>query len=234
MAEKDELEVLEGLAEVVEKVETEVAKVGVAASPDVYLITLDDKITDVVKLDAAGKRLAFEDALGRFLEIPDNILEDLSPQTRMAYLVSYRSNAKLRAQREHPEDFRTPGIEVSPRLASATSRISVRGKDPAKDYVWKRTDELQTANYEGWRVSTDPKLQTFGGEVGTSRQIAADGRTEMVLMEAPKGTSFAIQKAAADKSKSRIEGVEKATLEDIKRSGGVPYVPKPGDKNNFT
>jgi hypothetical protein len=205
-----------------------------APAPTNILITLDTPVADVVRWDAEGKNLIFEDAFGKFLDLPDDAFQKLSGMNQTRYLISFRSNTRLKKEKANPELFRSPDIEVSPRLASATSRIEVYGKNPDKDYVWKRTDELQAANYEGWRVSADSKLQTFGGEVGSSRQIAADGKTEMVLMEAPKGTSKALQLAAAEKSKKRMEGVEASTAADMRQSGGVPYVPRPGDRGNFS
>lgn len=202
--------------------------------PKNILVTLDTPIEDVVRYDSEGHNVSFEDSLGKFLDLPDEVLKKLSASTQTRYLVSFRSNARLKKEKANPELFRSPGIEVSPRLASATSRIEVYGKDPNKDYVWKRSDELQTASHEGWKVSQDPNLQTFGGEVGSSRQVAADGKTEMVLMEAPKGTSRALQLAAAEKSKKRMEGIEASTAQDMRRSGGTPYIPRPGDRENFS
>jgi len=199
--------------------------------PRNIIITVDNSIEDVVRFDTEGHNVAFDDSLGKFLDIPDEVLKGLSAMTQTRYLVSYRSYTKLKEREAHPERFATPGIEVSPRLASATSRLEVRGKDPNKDYVWKRTDELQTSAYEGWKVSSDPNLQTFGGEAGSSRQIAAAGKTEMVLMEAPKGTSLALQRAAAEKSRKRSDGVERSTADDMKRSGGMPFKPQAVDKN---
>ena len=203
-------------------------------APKKFLITLDNTPSEVVKLDSEGHDLFFEDAPGKFLDLGDDVLQTLSAMTQSRYLVSYRANAKLRKKDEHPELFKTPGIEVSPRLASATSRITVKGKDPSKAYAWKRTDELQAASYEGWKVCQDPNIQSFGGDVGSSHRIAAGGETEMVLMEVPKATESAMLVRDADKSKRRIDGADKATIEDMVRSGGVPYVPRAGDKTNFT
>jgi len=203
-------------------------------APKKFLITLDNTADEVVKFDAEGHELFFEDAPGKFLDLPDEVLKSLSAMTQTRYLVSFRANTKLRKKDEHPELFKTPGIEVSPRLASATSRITVKGKDPSKAYAWKRTDELQAASYEGWKVCQDPNVRSFGGDVGSSHRIAAGGETEMVLMEVPKETESAMLVRDADKSKRRIDGADKATIEDMQRAGGLPYVPRAGDKTNFT
>jgi hypothetical protein len=203
-------------------------------APKQTKISIDNTPTEVLDYEVKGFTLFFDDEPGRLLNLSDEVVEKLSSTNRTRYLVACGVHARLKEEREHPEVKRTPGLEISPRLASATNRLLVRNKKPGMAYCWKRSDELRQASYEGWKVAIDPNLETFGGEVGSTRQVSAGGQTELVLMEIPEETSLAMQRAAAEKSEKRAKNVEASTQEDIRRSGGIPYVQKPGDKVNFS
>ncbi len=220
--EAEDLKALEGAPEAPE------------ASPKTMKVSLDTPTPEVVRLEKEGFSLFFEDEPGRFKELPSGVVGTLSSMNKSRYLVAKGAHARLKDQKEHPERFVTPGITVSPRLASATGRLEVRGKKPGMAYCWKRTDELQQASYDGWKVSADADLETFGGEVGSSHLVAAGGNTELVLMEIPEETEKQMLAAPAIQSKARAEGVEKATIEDMKRSGGLPYLPTPKDAARFS
>jgi hypothetical protein len=197
-------------------------------------ITLDNTPEQVLNFEKEGYTLFFEDEPGKFLNLPQEVVDKLNSSNRTRFLVACGVHARLRQEQEHPENLRSAGLEISPRLASATSRLLVRGKKPGMAYCWKRTDELRQASYEGWKVATDPGLETFGGEAGSTKQVSAGGQTELVLMEIPEETSLAMQRASAEKSEKRARNVESSTAEDIRKSGGIPYVQKPGDKVNFS
>lgn len=203
-------------------------------APKTLKVSLDIPTPEVLRLEKEGFTLFFDDEPGKFKELPSGVVEALSSMNKSRYFVALGAHERLRDQKEHPEKFVTPGITVSPRLASATGRLEVRGRKPGMAYCWKRTDELQQAAYDGWKVSADANLKTFGGEVGSSHQVAAGGNTELVLMEIPEETEKQMLAAPAKQSKARAEGVEKATMEDMKRSGGLPYIPTSKDAARFS
>ncbi len=192
------------------------------------LITIDNTPEEVVSLDREGVLLSFEDEPGKFLELPEKMVEELSGNAYASYMFSLGSNVYLKKKKEHPEDFAS-GVTVEPRYATATARLKVEGQNPGMHPCWKRPDELQQAAYEGYRIAHGESLRTFMGEGDMVHKVGALGKDELVLTECPQELHDAHMKRVEDKSKSRIASVEREAIEDMRRSGGKAYVPDEDD-----
>jgi hypothetical protein len=193
-----------------------------AERKDAVMVTLDNDPRDVLKYDAEGKDVFFSDQPGTLLELPPEVLAELPRHLQTRYDIACGVHARLKHQADHPELVATPGLEVVGRLATATSRLDVRGKTPGMHYCWKRTDELRQSGYEGYKVADEKELDTFGSQIGTTRTVGEKGDTELVLMKIPEETYLARQRAISEKSRKRVENVEQSAAQDMRRSGGKP------------
>jgi hypothetical protein len=203
-----------------------------AKIPERVDVGVDMSEEDVLKYDQDGKNLFFDGELGKFRELSDETLAKLSNLNRVRYFSSlgeYTYNKK----REHEPKI-AERVKVSPRYATATKRLEVFNKNPDKHYVWKRTDEIRSAEYEGYQRSFDDSLDTFGSDVGSAHTVGADGHTELVLMETSQENYQKRQRAISEKSKRRIEAVENTAKEEMRRDGGLPYEAEGQGGPNFT
>lgn len=197
-------------------------------------ITIDTDPQDVVQYDNERKNLVFSGEPGKFLELPDEVIDQLSNRSKTAYFSAYGLHEWY--QRNAGEERVSDHIKVSPRLATATAQLEVSNKDPKMHYCWKRTDEKYLSERDGYRVASDPALKTFREDAdNTVRTVGSDGDTELILMKIPKEDFEARQRAISEKSRRRIEGADNQAKEDIRRAGGIPYEGHEGPGGpNFT
>jgi hypothetical protein len=205
-----------------------------AKIPNRVDITIDTSPEDVVQYDNERKNLIFSGEPGKFLELPDEVIDQLSSRSKQAYFSAYGLHEWY--LKNAAEDRVSDRIKVSPRLATATAQLEVTNKDPRMHYCWKRTDEKYISERDGYRVASDPALKTFRQDADTTvRTVGSDGETELILMKIPKEDFEAQQRAISEKSRRRIEGADNQAKEEIRRAGGVPYEEKPGPGGpNFT
>lgn len=187
-------------------------------------VGLDMSGEDVIHLDEEGYLLSFDPDPGQFVELGEETVRGLSFENRVAYGVAQALWKKLSKEQAGP---RSSGIEVLPPMAaSATRRLEVSGRDDARwHYCWKRPDELHSAGLEGYTMAGD-EVDTFAGKVGTTHTIGAFGRPECYLMRIPKEKFEAIERAAGEESRRRIDAQADSAKEKIREQGGVPFDPE--------
>ena len=174
-------------------------------------VTLDTSPEDVIKLSEEGNFLEFSDEVGEFLELSTAQIRQLKADDRQRYHLAYGS------WREKYDNFdpMPSGIKVSPRLASATARIAVYGKDPNKRYCWKRPDELRQAGYDGYQFAKGANLRSFSGSPTSVHRVSAMGDDELVLMEISKDRGDAILREPGEKSRRKVETFDQAAKEAL-------------------
>lgn len=168
-------------------------------------VSLDTPIETVIESDKKGWKVTFADAPGKFKRLSEGELDQLHRVTQAAYLVSerYHQQALDKATELRPlvNDIRQD--------ARATDRLHVGNKRPGQYYSWKRDDEVQKAvAYEGWKVATDPRLETFRKPVGGAYTVGAKGVDELILMERPNDLHIAHLRKAVEKSDKMRGSVE--------------------------
>ena len=189
-------------------------------------ISLDDSIEKIVSLDKEGVDLFFEDDPGRFRELPEKVLDDLYKKNRERYKASWEINKRRVREEEHPEEFKTPGITVNPRFATARARLQVEGKKPGFHYVWKAPHELTSAARMGYRIAKHPGLKTFGNEGDETHKVSAFGEDELILAETTQENYDAILKHHSDRSQKRVKDIEASGAAEIRAAGGLSFDPK--------
>ena len=190
--------------------------------PNLVKISIDNTPEEVIQYDTDGVKLEFEHANGRFLRLPSEVTRSLSYENKQRYFVS-KGMFEETLSFDHYDRRKFPPKQG---FATATDRLDVKNKNPRMHYCWKRPDELRQAQMDGYRPVSDDSLDTFGGDVSSTRTVGAGGDTELVLMEIPKETKDQQRAANKEKDQKRRQGVESSTVDDMIRSGGKPFIPK--------
>lgn len=178
--------------------------------PQLLEVTLDIPIERVIECDKKGWKITFDETPGKFKRLSEKELDQLHRLTQASYLVSERYHQSALEAASNPRGILTDIRQDS----RATDRLEVRNKDPEKAYSWKRPDEIRKAvGYEGWKVETDPKLETFRKPVGGAYRVGALGEDELVLVSRPKALHEAHLREAVEKSNRMRGSLEKNVAE---------------------
>lgn len=203
-----------------------------AKAKEAIVITVDMDEQTVVELSEGNDEIVFADDKDSFLQLSSEAIKKLKASDREKYFLAF---GRYQYAVEEALDAATEiaGLKVSGRLASASSRLEVSGKDPKFHYCWKRPDELRQSGYEGYQVAKGPNLRSFGGGPGTVHRVGALGEDELVLMQKPIEQAQSDMLAPAVKSKNRVKQFDKAAKESIGRhafddsgaKAGSPFTP---------
>ena len=199
------------------------------AAPKRIDITIDTGAEDVVKLNNEGCDLFFNEEVGRFKELPEDIFRALRIDNKNRYAVSkvLNDSAKKAATRSPLSDR----VKVSGRLASATARLEVEGKDPNKHYAWKRTDEEMDWERAGFKVAEGDNLRTLVSSPSGVHRVGMHGQDELILVETSNENADAIERQVVQRSKQRASSVEDEAAEAMARNYGVPYRFEKGERD---
>jgi len=192
------------------------------------LVGIDTSIRDVLQYDSEGCDLLFESDVGRFKELSDDVIKELSSINRERYRLSRSYYLGELKRQEAPA---TEGLEIVGRLASATARLHIENPKPGMRYSWQTPHTMRARAYEGYQVTKDPDLETFAGVgEGGTHKVSALGETELILMETSQENFDARQRAISKKSQQRNASYMERAIQDIRSSGGREYVPPKGPR----
>lgn len=196
-------------------------------------ITVDKNVKDVLKLDKAGFELIFDESVDKFPEYKDTVIQQLSFVNQRNYFVSQGLNlGAKRVAKDKPLGI--TAIPVTPEGGMATEQLKVFNQEAGWHYSWKRPDELRSLQRQGYSVAAD-EVETFASSGSKGHhEVAAFGKTELVLMKIPEETFKKQQSAVSKKSTERIKGVEATTMAEMRAIGGKPYIPKVKDGHNWS
>jgi hypothetical protein len=186
------------------------------------IISIDTKVEDVVKWDSEGAELYFADDPEKFLELPSDVAGGLGFYNKQRY---YTARNIMKGTMDL-SGYDKRKFKPQPGTATAGQQLRVDGKDSRFHYCWKRPDELQQAQRNGYRVADDPALDTFYGDVGSTRTVGQAGSEEMVLMKIPREAWEKKQADNRTRSKARRAAVEENAINEMLKGGGKPYKPE--------
>ncbi len=187
------------------------------------LVTIDFTPQEVLYYDSEGKDLFFDESPEKFLKLEEEVWKALRRDNQQRYLVTCALHIDAKKRTESPDLFGS--ITVEDRGASATNRLKVRGKKKGLHYAWKRTDELRSAMYDGYKVARHDGLETFRGKGDQVHKVSAGGQDEMVLMETSEKAAQAKLEEVGGKSRKRAEGAVTKAVEEMRKAGGKPFIP---------
>lgn len=186
-------------------------------------ISLDNKVEDVVELDQENE-LFFESAPGKFLELPQGIIEKLSARSKSNYFAAFHS-FKMESKREEVDPLE--GIKVDLSYAEAGKRIEVEASEGFKKKYhtcWKRPEQLQTCLSMGYSFVTGADgVKTYAYDKKRDRHVVGvHGHEELYLMKIPQGAHMQMLREVERKSKHNNGVVEEAATEEMRQLGGKP------------
>lgn len=178
--------------------------------PQFLEVSLDTPFERVVECDKKGWKVTFDETPGKFKRLSEAEQDQLHRLTLASYLVSERYHQSALDAISNPR-----GVLKDIRQESrAGERLALHNTDPDRSYSWKRPDEIRKAvGYEGWKVETDPKLETFRKPVGGAYRVGALGEDELILVSRPKALHDAHLREAVEKSNRMRGALEKNVAE---------------------
>jgi len=205
---------------------------------DQVKVSIDTAFEKVLEYDADDKHLIFEPDSDDWPEYSDEQIRQLGSFNRGAYLAmkSWRDNSK---RIEKAGVASTPGLRISGRLASASSKLDVKYKDGWRDKwwpVWKRADEAEACTGDGYAMVTQDEVErVFSVNPAGYVTIGSQGFDELVLMKEPMDQHHERMRISEELSRTLNEGVEEGTKQDIEASGGKAFTPPAGqDGRNWS
>ena len=185
------------------------------------IISIDNQISDVLKYDSNGKDIYFDDEEGRFLDIPEDVVKELSLITKQRYKLAKKVHEDIVKETEKYGS----GIEylskikISGKHASATEKLRVHQKEKGMHVCYKRPDEVQSSLADGYRIAKNVK--TFNSDVGSVHYVGSYGEPELILMEIPEAEFQKRLKENGEKSRKFVDAVATDGLQALGSSGVI-------------
>jgi hypothetical protein len=205
-----------------------------SSTPTYYNISIETKLKEVIDLDAEGYVLSFESEPDKFKKLPDEVVNELSRMNRDRYRTSYELYKGEVDQKDHPENYKTPGVDITSRYASATARLEIEGQRPGMRYCWATESDVKKRNRMGYQICHDPDVKTFHKDPDGLHRVADERGTELILMEAPESAWTEHRKKVREKTDRRTGAVSNTAENEIRSSGYKTFDPKRGPGGNFS
>lgn len=188
-------------------------------------ISIDNNVEDIVNLDKDGTELYFEVG-ARFNKLSAEVIRGLSQLNKMRYNQSF-------VETQYEEETKpTETLNITPRFATANTRIDVTPIMTGIEFCWKRPEETQYAKIQRYNFAIEGKhCRTFATPEGENPRIGKGGDEELVLMYISKEDHDAIIKAVGDTSRRRNGVVEESTKAKLEKLGGKPFTGSRNDQD---
>jgi len=198
---------------------------------DFLHVTIDTTFEDIVKWDEQSKRVDFAHEPGKFKELSEKQLEQLSVWAKRQYFLSKNMNKQAKAEEESP----IKGLKVSPRLVSPGNKLAVEYKEGFRDKwhpAWLRADGHYKHLRDGYQPITHEEIEHHfapGLGAGSTVQIGTERETELILYKLPLEEHERRLAAAGRVSSDRVATNQENTMEAIRQGGGQASKPPEGN-----
>lgn len=157
---------------------------------ETVVISIDNKASDVLKLDAEGKTLKFDTKPGRFLFLSDEEAAKLSHDNRLRYQVELDHARETNGEDKEAQELQAL-IQASDKYSSATARLNVVENDPSErgkyEYALVQSSSIAHRQSVGWEVVTGKMAQSGLNKTGQGlHKSNSRGAIEGVLMRINK------------------------------------------------
>ena len=179
-------------------------------------ISIDTNIVDMVQYDEDGKLLDFVGG-DKFLELPDEVVKELSKMNRIRYAIARKEWEGEKAAGE--EDRWKHQIEIVEQYASPRERMKVKGKDDNYAYYLASPARMHERAAMGYEVVPDGSKESVGLNGGNSLKTL--GQEELVLMRTTKENKAKIDAAKKAKKEAMLGNFDAAAI-DAANEGKIP------------
>jgi hypothetical protein len=174
---------------------------------------------EVLEYDKEGAILVFEHTSGRFLELEQDQVSQLSEMNR----VRYRTIAEI-VEEESEEDpilvQVASMIEAGSNNGNATSRLHVEGLPKGVDHYWQRPDRLGESYKEGWVLCQIDGVKTLNNQSGKGiHRIGKRGEEELVLLVRSKEETRKFKQRRIDTYRERSRGITRGGAKEVETAG---------------
>lgn len=186
-------------------------------------VTFDNSIEEVVELNKdRGKRLIFDHT--EFLELPEEIVEELSHENARNYFISLGIVKQKELQRKRRDREKEKVTLTDPLKDVDDSKMAIR-KRRGWHQAWKRDDEFPYYEQIGYRVVREPTEEQIkegyevGYEKGEIKTIGYKDKAELIAMECPQELFDKHREYVETMSKGSKKRRKEEAREKIERAG---------------
>lgn len=189
-------------------------------------ITVDNTISDVVKLDSEGKDLFFESSPELFLHLPPEIYQSLSRVNAQDYMIArdqYKASLEdAKSGDEDSDEEWLQSLEQIDHTNNANNLLEVTNKRPGMHYSWQTPTKVLMMGKKGYRICKDKSVKTAYNLDGLGKhEIRRNGETELILMETTQANYEALMAAEERKRELAKATVENDLRDSIMKSGAI-------------
>jgi len=182
-------------------------------------ISIDTSMEDMLKYDESGELLVFDSTPGRFMDMPKEIIDELSKANRVRYYMAKRSWELEKKEAENDDGWKND-IVIQEQYASPTERMSIKGADPNLSYYLATPEKMHKHAAKGYS-KVAPGAASIG--LSGSNTMGTLGNTEYVLMQTTKENKAKIDAAKKEKRDWLMGNVD-AGVEQAAADGNIALV----------
>ena len=179
------------------------------------IATIDTKMGDLLKWDTDGMIIDYATSPDRFLEIPVEVLKELSFENKQRYVIAKQLAA---IEREDEPDSWKKDIVITEQYASPTERLEVKGKKNGFAYYISTEGKVGKHEREGYTVVPSGSGESIG--LSGENTIKTAGKVEMVLMKTTEENAVRLR-------------AEKDRLNKMRKGAMVEQVKDVGNRNDI-
>lgn len=171
------------------------------------IVSIDTKVKDVLKWDSEGQELDFITEPGKFLQLDEKVVRELSFNNRIRYTQAEKF-AKEEAE-DIDEDWKKH-ITVYADAGSAIDRMKVKNPDPKFKYRTAVPANIPNYLQKGFEVVPSDAKESIGFH-GKNRLNVLGSDTD-VLLRIPKDKAVMLDKQRQQKNLERRAAADKEAL----------------------
>lgn len=205
--------------ESVKKAAADRAKKKALASKVVGVI--DTSVEDVLKYSKEGRELLFLDGEKDFLELPEEVVKELSMTSRERYGLAKRITRGEDVVTAMQDGVRGWAKDYNVRPGSASDNLAVLGKKDKYDYYWTTKEKLNNNIAREWEIDRDPDVHTIHEESSTLKTVGGENKPELILLHRKKEASKKYRDKRVEKKERLLGRTKERFVENANKLGVV-------------
>jgi len=182
---------------------------------------IDSSVEDVLKCIKEGRELFFLDGDKDFLELPDEVVKELSLTSKERYGLAKRITRGEDVVAAMQDGVRGWAKDYNVRPGSASDNLAVLGKKKGYDYYWTTKEKLNNNIAREWEIDRDPNVHTIHEESSTLKTVGGENKPELILLRRKKEASKKYSKKRIEKKERLLGRTKERFIENANKLGVV-------------
>ena len=184
-------------------------------------VGVDKSYADVLQLQSEGYDLSFVDNPEFFLELPSEVLDQLTPHNTKCYRMAENIAKGIDVVGAAVDAVRGYTTDYQIREGSASAQLQVEGKKAGWKYEFFRAESDVFARDQGYVPDHDPTTNTRHSkdEAGTLKTVGGQKSPEMVLYKIPEKVLKERKAKRKDIRMGRLKKSQDTARDTILRAG---------------